>query len=162
MQIFGNKSNILLRYDYNKPCCGKDRCNKDSAAAKGLHYGLGLKNASVAVIEYDNSTTILSGSKILKISHYHSFQFSDAGIQIWSSFQAGEDETIRFGPVEFSCEVRKVLPYSKTDKKVQQDNRFLKETEKKKIFFCTEYGCNGMLSSQLHLDQATDQQVRTT
>ena len=49
---------------------------------KGLHYGFGHKNASVGVIEYDNSATILSASKIQKISQYHSFQFSDAGIQM--------------------------------------------------------------------------------
>ena len=54
-----------------------------------LHYGFGLKNVSVGVVEYDNSTTILSGSKIQKISQYHSFQFSDAGIQMWRCFQFG-------------------------------------------------------------------------
>ena len=85
---------------------------------KGLHYGFGLKNASVGVIECDNSTTILSASKIHKISQHHSFQFSDADIQMWRYFQAGEGETIPFGPVRFSYEARKVLPYSKTGKRV--------------------------------------------
>ena len=133
--ICKNKNIKLLRYDYNEPCCGKDQCDRESAAAKsllrsfvdagndittandiykGLQYGFGLKNASVGVKEYDNSATILSASKIQKISQYHSFQFSDTGIQMWRYFQVSEGENIPFGPVEFSCEVRKVLPYSNT------------------------------------------------
>ena len=129
--ICKTKNITLLRYDYNEPCCGKDQCNRESAAAKSLlrsfvdavngvttanniykrlHYGFGLKNASVDVIEYDNSTTIISSLKIQKISQYHSFQFSDAGFQIGRYFQVGEGETIPFGSIKFSCEVRKVLP----------------------------------------------------
>ena len=52
--------------------------------------------------------------------------------------------------------MRKVLPYSKTDKRVQQSEKLLEKKKQKKIFgffFCTEYGCNGMFSTQLHLDQ---------
>ena len=80
-----NKNIKLLRYDYIEPCCGKDQCDRESAAAKsllrsfidagndittandiykGLQYGFGLKNASVSVKEYDNLATILSASKI--------------------------------------------------------------------------------------------------
>ena len=81
---------------------------------KGLQYGFGLKIFSVGVIEYGNSANILSASKIQKISQYHAFQFSDTGIQMWRYFQVSEGENIPFGPVEFSCEVRKVLPYSNT------------------------------------------------
>ena len=53
---------------------------------KRLHYGFNLKNISVVVMEYDNSATILSASKIRKTGHYHLFQFSDAGIQMWWYF----------------------------------------------------------------------------
>ena len=152
--ICKNKNSTLLRYDYNEPCCGKDHCDRESAAAKSLlrsfvdagnnvttsddiykalHYGFGLKNASVGVIEYEKSTTILSASKIQKINLYHSFQFSDAGIQMWRYFQVGEGETIPFGPVEFSCELRKVLTYSKTDQGVQQGDTLLEKKKQKKI-----------------------------
>ena len=31
-----NKNITLLRYDYNEHCCGKDQCNRESAAAKSL------------------------------------------------------------------------------------------------------------------------------
>ena len=53
---------------------------------------------------------------------------------MWMSFHVGEGETIPFGPVEFSCEARKVLPYSKTDKRVQQGDRFLEKKKQNKIF----------------------------
>ena len=172
--ICKNKNIKLLRYDYNEPCCRKDQWDRESATAKSLfvdagndattaneiykklQYEFGLKNASVGEIEYDNSATILPASKIQKISQYHSFQFSDAGIQMWRYFQVGESENIPFGLVEFSCEVRKVLPYSKADKRVKQSEKLLEKKKQKKIFdffFCTEYGCNGMFSSQLNLDQ---------
>ena len=39
---------------------------------------------------------------------------------------------------------------------MQQGEKLLQKKKQKKIFdffFCTEYGCNGMFSSQLHLDQ---------
>ena len=78
------KRNIqLLRYDFNEPCCGKDQCDRESAAAKsilrsfidagndvmnaedvyeGLHYGFGMKNTKVAVAKIEKVT--LSGQKI--------------------------------------------------------------------------------------------------
>ena len=71
-------------------------------------------------------------------------------------FQVGEGENIPFGPLEFSCEVRKGLPYRKTDKRVQQGDQLLEKKKQKTIFdffFCPEYGCNGMFSSQLYLNQ---------
>ena len=51
---------------------------------------------------------------------------------MWRYSQVGEDENIPFGPVEFSCEVRKVLPYSKTDKRVQQSEKLLEKKKQKK------------------------------
>ena len=75
---------------------------------------------------------------------------------MWRYFQIGEGENIPFGPVEFSCKMRKVLPYDKTNKRVQQSEKLQDKKKHNKIFdffFCTEYGCNGMFSSQLHLDQ---------
>ena len=49
-----------------------------------------------------------------------------------------------------------MLPYIKTDERGQQGDKLLEKKKKKKIFdflFCTQYRCNGMFSSQLHLDQ---------
>ena len=44
-----------------------------------------------------------------------------------------EVETIPFGQVGLSCEVRKVLPWSKTDKKVKWDDKLLEKKKRKKI-----------------------------
>ena len=51
---------------------------------------------------------------------------------MWRYFHVGEGETIPFGPVEFSCELRKVLTYSKTDKGVQQGDTLLEKKKQKK------------------------------
>ena len=50
-------------------------------------------------------------------------------------FQVGEGENIPFGPVEFSCEVMKVLTYSKTDKRVQQSEKLLEKKKQKYLTF---------------------------
>ena len=36
LQICKNENITLLIYDYNEPCCGKDQCDMESAAAKSL------------------------------------------------------------------------------------------------------------------------------
>ena len=51
---------------------------------------------------------------------------------MWRYSQVGEGENIPFGPVEFSCEVRKVLPYSKTDKRVQQGDKLKRKKNRTK------------------------------
>ena len=68
------KGITLLSYNYNEPCCGKDQCDHESAAAKSiirssidlgndlldgddlfkvLHYGYGMKDSKVAWIQVD-------------------------------------------------------------------------------------------------------------
>ena len=95
---------------------------------KVLHSGFGLKNASVAVIENDNSTTILSGSKC-----WHANVGASRLVKVKRFQNQG------FGRVEFSCEVRKVLAYSKTDKRMQQSDRILEKKKQKKIFHFFQY-----------------------
>ena len=79
----------LLRYDFNEPCCGKDQCDRESAAAKNiirsyvdagndllnaehlhesLHYGLGMKSSKVAVAQLNNAEMTITGTKITKIA----------------------------------------------------------------------------------------------
>ena len=37
MYILSRQKGIkLLSYDYNEPCCGKDQCDHESAAAKSI------------------------------------------------------------------------------------------------------------------------------
>ena len=103
------KRNIqLLRYDFNEPCCGKDQCDGESAAAKsilrsfidagndvmnaedvyeGLHYGFGMKNTKVAVAKIEKVT--LSGQKIRNITDYHSIEFRDDHMVMWKYYNIG-------------------------------------------------------------------------
>ena len=87
----------LLNYDYNEPCCGKDQCDRESAAAKSiirssidsgndlldgddlfkaLHYGYGMKDSKVALIQVDATNTVITGDKISNITNYHSISFT--------------------------------------------------------------------------------------
>ena len=87
----------LLSCDYNEPCCGKDQCECESAAAKSiirssidsgidlldgddlsmaLHYGYGMKHSKVALIQVDATNTVITGDKISNITNYHSISFT--------------------------------------------------------------------------------------
>ena len=72
----------LLNYDYNEPCCGKDQYDHEGAAAKSiiisftdsgndlldeddlfkaLHYGYGMKDSNVALIQIDTTNAVITG-----------------------------------------------------------------------------------------------------
>ena len=72
----------LLNYDYNEPCCGKDQYDHEGAAAKSiirsftdsgndlldeddlfkaLHYGYGMKDSNVALIQVDTTNAVITG-----------------------------------------------------------------------------------------------------
>ena len=75
----------LLSCDYNEPCCGKDHCDRESAAAnsiirssidsgndlldgvdlfKALNHVYGMKHSKVALIQVDATNTVINGDKI--------------------------------------------------------------------------------------------------
>ena len=79
----------LLSCDYNEPCFGKDQCDHEIAAAKSiirsfidpgndlldgddlfkaLHYGYGMKDSKVALIQVDTTNTVITGDKISNIT----------------------------------------------------------------------------------------------
>ena len=85
-----------MSYDYNEPYCGKDQCDRESAVAKSiirsfidsgndlldgddlfkaLHYGYGMKDSKVALIQIDATNTVITGDKISDFTSYHSIQF---------------------------------------------------------------------------------------
>ena len=84
-------------YDYNEPCCGKDQCDRESVAAKSifrsfidlgndlldgddlfkaLHYGYGMIDSKVALIQVDATNTVITGDKISNITNYHFISFT--------------------------------------------------------------------------------------
>ena len=85
----------LLSYDYEL-CCGKDECDHEIATDesiirsfidsgndlqdgddlfKALHYGHGMKDSKVELIQVDTTITVITRHKISNITSYHSFQF---------------------------------------------------------------------------------------
>ena len=96
----------FVDFDYNEPCFGKYQCDHESAAAKSiirsfiysgndlldiddifkaLHYGYGMKDSKVALIQVDTTNTV-TGDKISNITSHHSIQFHndhDNLVQFW-------------------------------------------------------------------------------
>ena len=110
-QICGRYDIELLRYNYNEPCKGKDQCDREIAAAKtiirsyldagndlmnaediynGLHYGFGVQDAMVCVIEVDTSAATLVGPKVPSFTSYHSISFTRESMRLWHYFGVGE------------------------------------------------------------------------
>ena len=104
-ELCKSKSIQLISYDYNEPQCGKDQCDRESAAAKtiirsyvdagnnvisaedvyqALHYGKGLKHAAVCVIKVENHELI--DPKIKGIQSYHSLEFKSHEMVFWKYY----------------------------------------------------------------------------
>ena len=100
----------LLSNDYNEPCFGKYQCDHESVAAKSiirsfidsgndlldgddifkaLYYGYGMKDSKVALIQVDNTSTVITGDKISIITIYHSIQFYNDHMIMWCYFGIG-------------------------------------------------------------------------
>ena len=96
-----------MSYDYNEPCFGKYQCDRESAAAKSiirsfidsanglldgddifkaLHYGYGMKDSKVALIQVDTINAVITGGKVSSITHYHSIQFHNDHMIMWCYF----------------------------------------------------------------------------
>ena len=81
-----------MRTDYDEPSKGKDQCDCESVAAKNiihsfidagngltkaedvytvLHYGNGLSNLKVSVLQINSDKISLSGEAIKNVSSYH-------------------------------------------------------------------------------------------
>ena len=91
--IFRQNGIKLLSYDYES-CCGKDQCDREIATDeniigsfinsgndlldgddlfKALHYGYGMKDYKVELIQVDTTITVITRHKISNITSYHSF-----------------------------------------------------------------------------------------
>ena len=156
----------LLRSDYNEPCRGKDQCDRESAAAKSiinsyvddlvtaedvfaaLHYGNGMKDSKVAVVQIDADNICLSGETIKNVSTFHSIEFFEKYMQMWKYFDIGDGIKQPYTGVCFRSNLNVVLPFSATDKrllshKVKQKKSKLREDRTLcSLRFCQESGCS--------------------
>ena len=85
-----------MSYDYNRPCCGKDQCDCESAATKSISdvslilsftrwrqswkalcYGYEMKDCNITLIQVVPANTVITGDKTSSIFNYHSIQFQN-------------------------------------------------------------------------------------
>ena len=130
----------LLRYNYNEPCCGKDQCDRESAAAKtiirsyvdsgkdlltaedihqSLHYGYGMRNAQVAVAEISTKDVVLECHNIPNINNFHSFKFSEDHMKMWRYYGVGEGKIQEYSGIKMKPALT-ILPYISTDSSIQR------------------------------------------
>ena len=169
----------LKRYDYNEPCKGKYQCDRESATAKSilnnyvntgndvlkaedvyhaLHYGQGMKNPKVTVIEINNRKTELSREKMkTKFSQIHSVEFKENEMRMWRYFGIGEGISEEYKNVVFKPGLDTVLPFSSTErnKKHNIDNDNKKRTDRQVCtkMFCPEPGCTAIFSDEINFEK---------
>ena len=112
-QLCNEQDIMLIRYDYNEPCKGKDQCNFESDGLKtilkilnvdsvngifiALNQGKSLKNTKIYVTEIDKAKWSLSEDTIRNICRYHSILFSDDWFKFWKYLDVGEGITVPHG-----------------------------------------------------------------
>ena len=176
------KKNIqLFRYDFNEPCCRKDQCDRESAAAKNilrsnvdaenyiltaedihksLHYGFGMKDSKVAVAQINNAEIEIAGTKITKLSNYHPIQFKEDHMMLWRYYDIGQGVKQIYGKSTIKPAIHLLVPYSKTDNKIaradSQKQKAPKKRNDRQLFnlqFCPNVGCTQLLETTASLEE---------
>ena len=162
----------LLRYDYNEPCRGKDQCDRESSGAKSLinsfvesgndllqidhvyqalHYGKGLSNSKVGVLEIDSSQSIMSGQDISGINSYHSAEFNDDNMKLFRYYGIGAGKVIKYKDAKF------VPSYTPKREFSVASNCGKKKTSKrlnnKTLLFCRDASCQSTFDTIKELEE---------
>ena len=110
-KICKQNSIALKRLDYDEPQKGKDQCDRDSAlvwdALQRYFYegtdvtssgdifrallAYPINNTKVSEVQFDKSLFKVNGDSIQKISYYHSFEFTEAGMKVWRCYGIGAE-----------------------------------------------------------------------
>ena len=48
-----------------------------------------IKNVSISEVEFGNTTSVVQGNDVTKISTFHSFQFIEKGFRVWHYYGIG-------------------------------------------------------------------------
>lgn len=168
----------LLRYDYNEPCCGKDQCDRDSASAKAvirsfvdsgndlitaediykaMHYGYGVKNAEVSVVEIDKMSTSIDGPKIKNISNFHSIEFNETSMTMWRYFNIGKGIKQPYNKLEVKLTIETLLPYSNTEsstvKRIESKKKKRSDRQLCSLRFCPDSNCTCSFETDADLEE---------
>ena len=114
---------------------------------KALHYGNGMQDTKVCVLQIDGDNTSLSGEAIRNVRYYHSLKYFEEYMLLWRYFEIGEGVKQVYINVHFKPSYNIILPFSTTDKRgsgktitnkltVQPDRQLCS------LFFCQEIGCS--------------------
>ena len=108
--IYSKQNFITLkRLDYNEPQKSRDQCDRESALARNAlrryvdegndvtsaeavfkaFLASPITDAKVSEVQFDKSLLEVNGDSIQKISYYHSFEFTEAGIKVWRYYGIG-------------------------------------------------------------------------
>ena len=107
-----------------------------------LHYGNGLKDAKVGIIEIEDVP--LTGKKIPNISIYHSIEFHKEFMLMWRYYGIGEGLKQPYCKMQIKPSAKVLKAFSKTDKKNNGKQKEGKKREDRQwcsLFFCHEEGC---------------------
>lgn len=175
-QLCQEKGIKLLRYDYNEPSCGKDQCDRESAAAKlvmrsyvdagnnvlsasdihdALHYGSGLKDSKVCVIEINPESVKVEGQKIKNISHYHSVEFKEDKMTFWRYFDVGEGVDVAYSEMHVASGAVVKVPFSSTcrESKKKMFSKPRADRQLCKLLFCPESGCGATFTTYKNYEE---------
>ena len=170
----------LLRYDYNEPCKGKDQCDRESAGAKNvinsfvnagntmkdavglfdaLHYGKGIKNSKVAVLEINHDVSELKGEEIKNISSFHSAEFYTDHMKLYRYFRIGQGRVVKYNNnSKFTPSYLKVRNFSQTQKTIVSSVSNKKKKKRSdhevcRLIFCAEPSCSKTFESTEEYDR---------
>ena len=167
----------LLRYDFNEPCKGKDQCDRESAGAKtvmssyvnsgnnintandiheALHYGKGIKNSKVCVLEINEETSKLKGIEIPNVSSYHSIEFFEEHMVLYRYFKIGSGVTLRYNDANtFVSSHNQTNAFSQTGEMghtLSKEKKKRRDRELCKLLFCPVSTCTCSFENQSEYD----------
>ena len=166
----------LKRLDYNEQQKGKDECDRDSALARNalrryvdegndvasaedihkLLLASPITNAKVSEVQFDKSLFGVNGDSIQKISYYHSFEFTEAGIKVWRYYGIGAGILVPYSiKWSFTSGLRIIKPFKDC---LQISSRHSQNKPRASrqlcsLLFCEEGGCTTTFESLAELEE---------
>ena len=107
-----------------------------------------MARPEVGVAEINNAEMTIAGTKIPKISTYHSIEFHSDHMRMWRYFDIGQGVKQTYNNLLIEPAIQLLLPYSKTDCRIARIQSGKQKVAKKRddrqlctLLFCPELGC---------------------
>ena len=183
-KICKQNSITLKRLDYNEPQKGKDQCDRDSALARNalrryvdegndvasaedIYKALlasAITNAKVSEVQFDKSLFGVNGDSIQKISYYHSFEFTEAGIKVWRYYGIGAGILVPYSiKWSFTSGLRIIKPFKDC---LQISSRYSQNKPRASrqlcsLLFCEEGRCTKTFESLAEPEEHKSQGIHS-